>query len=123
MARRSRKLPLPARLAHMVIVSGARRGKRMLAARIAMVLTEPGLGGIVQRICAGRFARSKANAVSAPMGARKLADRIARCVAGDCSALTLNEDRAGRILAIAYPDRVAKARAGGLSLALMGVRN
>lgn len=105
-------LPLPARLAHMVI-SAARDGESLLAARIAMVLTEQGLGGrsadLRDRL--HRFASERGQRADA---ARALADRIARLAGGGRG--DVNEDQAGRILAIAYPDRVAKARQGGFSL-------
>ena len=106
------KLPLPARLAHMVITA-ARDGEALLAARIAMVLTEQGLGGrsadLRDRL--HRFASERGQRAD---GARGLADRIARLASGARGAA--NEDHAGRILAIAYPDRVAKVRQGGFSL-------
>ncbi|MBX3429120.1 MAG: ATP-dependent helicase HrpB [Hyphomonadaceae bacterium] len=106
------RLPVPARLAHMVIVA-AREGEASLAARIAMVLTEQGLGGrsadLRDRL--HRFASERGQRAD---GARALADRIARLAGG--ARGDANEDHAGRILAIAYPDRVAKVRQGGFSL-------
>ncbi|MEZ5972011.1 MAG: ATP-dependent helicase HrpB [Hyphomonadaceae bacterium] len=106
------RLPLPARLAHMVITA-AREGEASLAARIAMVLTEQGLGGrsadLRDRL--HRFASERGQRAD---GARALADRIARLAGG--ARGDANEDHAGRILAIAYPDRVAKVRQGGFSL-------
>ncbi|MBL8545288.1 MAG: ATP-dependent helicase HrpB [Hyphomonadaceae bacterium] len=107
------KLPLPARLAHMVITA-ARDGEALLAARIAMVLTEQGLGGrsadLRDRL--HKFASERGQRADS---ARGLADRIARLAGG--ARGEANEDHAGRILAIAYPDRVAKVRQGGFSLA------
>lgn len=107
------KLPLPARLAHMVI-SAARDGEALLAARIAMVLTEQGLGGrsadLRDRL--HQFAGERGQRADS---ARALADRIARLAGG--ARGDANEDHAGRVLAIAYPDRVAKVRQGGFSLA------
>ncbi|MGD9965604.1 MAG: ATP-dependent helicase HrpB [Hyphomonadaceae bacterium] len=106
------RLPLPARLAHMVIVA-ADHGEALLAARIAMVLTEQGLGGrsadLRERL--HMFAAERGQRAEA---ARGLADRIARMAGGAREAL--NEDDAGRVLAIAYPDRVAKTRQQGFSL-------
>lgn len=106
------KLPLPARLAHMV-VTAARDGEALLAARIAMVLTEQGLGGrsadLRDRL--HRFASERGQRAD---GARALADRLARIAGG--ARGKISEDHAGRILAIAYPDRVAKVRQGGFSL-------
>ncbi len=106
------RLPLPARLAHMVIVA-AREDEALLAARIAMVLTEQGLGGrsadLRERL--HRFATERGQRAEA---ARALADRIARQAGGERNAP--DEEQSGRILAIAYPDRVAKARQNGFGL-------
>ncbi|MEZ5958347.1 MAG: ATP-dependent helicase HrpB [Hyphomonadaceae bacterium] len=106
------KLPLPARLGHMVIVA-AQMDEAMLASRIAMVLTEQGLGGngidLRQRLM--WFDREGSPRSTS---ARALANRIMRMVGADISKM--DAERAGRILAIAYPDRVAKVRPGGCSL-------
>ncbi|MGD9980182.1 MAG: ATP-dependent helicase HrpB [Hyphomonadaceae bacterium] len=106
------RMPLPARLAHMVIVA-ARDSEALLAARVAMVLTEQGLGGrsadLRERL--HRFASERGQRAEA---ARALADRIARLAGGGRESV--NEDDAGRVLAIAYPDRVAKTRQQGFSL-------
>lgn len=116
------RLPLPARLAHMVITA-AREGEALLAARIAMVLTEQGLGGrsadLRERL--HRFASERGQRAER---ARALAERIARAALdrapsgahADLKVRGPDEENAGRILAIAYPDRVAKARLGGFSL-------
>ncbi|MGQ0532444.1 MAG: ATP-dependent helicase HrpB [Caulobacteraceae bacterium] len=107
------RLPLPARLAHMVIVA-AREDQALLAARIAMVLTEQGLGGRSEdlRDRLHRFAAQRGPRAEA---ARSLADRIARLAGGARSAV--DEEHAGTILAVAYPDRVAKVRQSGFRLA------
>ncbi len=103
------RLPLPARLAHMVIAAGE---YRLLAAHIGVVLTEQGLGGRsadlrerVHRFLSERGQRAEA--------ARGLAQRIARMAGGGAS---LDEDRAGSVLALAYPDRVARARGGSFTM-------
>lgn len=105
------KLPLPPRLAHMVI---AAKDERLLAARIAVLLTEQGLGGRsadlrerLHRFAGERGARAEA--------ARALADRIARTAGGGRGAV--DDERAGAVLALAYPDRVAKARGGAFTMA------
>jgi ATP-dependent helicase HrpB len=92
-------MPLPPRLAHMVLAAHA---DAPLAARIAVLLTEQGLGGRspdlrerLQRFSCERGQRADA--------ARNLARRLAK--GGD-----IDENRAGAVLALAYPDRVAKAR-------------
>jgi len=107
------RLPLPARLAHMVIVA-ARTDEALLAARVAMVLTEQGLGGRSSDL-RDRLHRFGSERGQRADGARGLADRIARAAGG--ARGKVHEDDAGRILALAYPDRVAKARQGGFSLA------
>jgi ATP-dependent helicase HrpB len=101
------ELPLPPRLAHMV-VQGARRGQADRAASIAALLTERGLGGndTDLRTRLERFLRD-----GAPRGrdARALAARWA------ASATRLVPRGAepvddGLLLAEAYPERLAKAR-------------
>lgn len=106
------RLPLPPRLAHMVIIA-AREGQARLAARIAVVLTEQGLGGrspdLRERL--HRFADERGQRGDA---ARSLADRIARNAGG--ARGEANEEEAGHILALAYPDRVAKSRGASFTM-------
>jgi ATP-dependent helicase HrpB len=102
------RLPLPPRLAHMVI-EAAETGEALLAARIAVLLTEQGLGGRDPdlRVRLHRFDAERGQRAQA---ARGLAERVARLAGGGRG--DVDEDRAGRVLALAFPDRVAKARAG-----------
>jgi ATP-dependent helicase HrpB len=106
------RLPLPPRLAHMVI-DAARNDEGLLAARIAMLLTEQGLGGrsadLRDRLL--RFGSERGQRAHA---ARGLADRIARHAGGVRD--DVDEERAGAVLALAYPDRVAKARGGAFTM-------
>ncbi len=106
------RLPLPPRLAHMTIAAAA-RGEALLAARIAMVVTEQGLGGrspdLRDRL--HRFANERGQRAEA---SRALAARIARLAGG--AHTDVNEDRAGAVLAIAYPDRVAKSRGASFTM-------
>jgi len=106
------KLPIPARLAHMVIVA-ARMDEAMLASRVAMLLTEQGLGGRSVDL-RSRLLMFDGEGGQRAMGARALANRIMRLAGADVSKM--HEDHVGRLLAIAYPDRVAKVRRGGCSL-------
>ncbi len=103
------RLPLAPRLAHMVVAS-ARECEGRLAARVALLLTEQGLGGrevdLSSRLIGFANARGQRD-----LAARKLADRIARA-AGDTTD-DVQEGRAGRALARAFPDRIAKARGAG----------
>jgi ATP-dependent helicase HrpB len=107
------RLPLPPRLAHMVI-DAAPQGEALLAARIAMLLTEQGLGGrtIDLRERLHRFAGERGQRAEA---ARRLAERIAKAAGGALG--DADEDQAGRVLALAFPDRVAKARGDGFVMA------
>ncbi len=108
------RLPLSPRLAHMVIAA-AKDGEGLLAARIAMVLTEQGLGGRDNDLRA-RLHRFDGERGQRADAARKLAERIAER-AGDRTRGPANEDRAGPVLALAFPDRIAKARGGGFVMA------
>lgn len=102
------RLPLSPRLAHMVIKAG-QHGR--LAARLALLLSEQGLGGrspdLRERL--HRFASERGQRAEA---ARALADRIAR-QAGCAAQLETDDAELGPLLALAYPDRVAKARGDG----------
>jgi ATP-dependent helicase HrpB len=112
--RRLRELPLPPRLARMV-VDAAAAGEAELAAEIAVLLTERGLGGndvdLGHRLDALRRDRSqRANE------ARRMARRWAETVESDRSQARGGENRdaaAGALLALAYPDRIAKTRGAG----------
>ncbi len=101
------RLPLPPRLAHMVLAAA---GEGLLAARIAVLITEQGLGGRDPDLRARlhRFAGERGPRAEA---ARALAERIARHAGGVRG--DVNEERAGPLLALAFPDRVAKAQGGG----------
>ncbi|MHB2267174.1 ATP-dependent helicase HrpB [Aliihoeflea sp. PC F10.4] len=96
-----RKLALPVRLAHMVAEAPDSR----LAARLAVLLTERGLGGtsIDLETRLRRFAGEKGQRADA---ARDLAKRLA----GQAGASNHGTASAGSTLLLAYPDRVAKAR-------------
>ena len=103
-----RALPLPPRLARMLVDAG-RRGQSMIAADIAALITERGLGGdgtnLVHRVETFRRDRSR-RAEDMRRLARGWAD-AAGGRGGDNEAA-----QAGKVLALAYPDRVAKARGG-----------
>ena len=100
-----RALALPPRLARMIVDAG-RLGSGAEAAEIAAVLTERGLGGdgadLDRRLEGFRRDRSqRANA------ARQMAQRWSS------SASTSEPLSTGAILALAFPDRVAKNRGNG----------
>jgi len=108
--RRLRALPLPPRLARM-IVDAARLGAGATAAEIAAILTERGLGGDSVDLNArlDNFRRDRTPRASA---ARQLAQRWATQTSSP-SPQGEGEPTTGAILALAYPDRVAKNRGNG----------
>ncbi len=100
-----RRLPLPPRLARMV-VDAAREGDGQRAADIAAILSERGLGGdgvdLTHRLEQFRRDRSRRGE-----DARRMAKRWAEEAGEGKGAAELS---IGAILALAYPDRVAKNR-------------
>ncbi|MDB5601535.1 MAG: ATP-dependent helicase HrpB [Xanthobacteraceae bacterium] len=112
-----RRLPLPPRLARMV-TQAAETGAGALAANIAVVLTERGLGGndvdLTHRLDELRRDRSSRGGE-----ARAMAGRWAG-IAGGKSDTSTEAPSVGEILALAYPDRVAKNRGTGAFLLANG---
>ena len=106
--RELRALPLPPRLARMV-VDAAAEGAGELAAAIAAVLTERGLGGddLDLRHRLDQFRRDRSRRAE---DARAMVKRWADTVGGKGAA---DEQSPGSLLALAYPDRIAKNRGGG----------
>ena len=106
--RRLRQLPLPSRLARMV-VDAAAEGSGALAAAIAAVLTERGLGGddpdLRHRL--DQFRRDRSRRAD---DARAMLKRWADAVGGKERG---GDHSPGSLLALAYPDRIAKSRGGG----------
>ncbi len=102
-----RRLPLPPRLARMV-VDAAREGAGALAADIAAVLTERGLGGddvdLTHRVESFRRDRSRRGSDARAM-AKRWNELAGGGEGGDLSV--------GAILSLAYPDRIAKSRGNG----------
>ena len=109
-----RGLPLPPRLARMVVVASA-EGAGRLAAETALVVTERGLGGddvdLRHRLDGLRRDRSRR-----AEDARGMATRWAELVASDASPSAAS---IGSILALAYPDRIAKNRGGATGAFLL----
>jgi ATP-dependent helicase HrpB len=108
------ELPLPPRLAHMVL-AGASQGAGRRAARIAVLLTERGLGG------RGADLSSRLDGFARDRGPRArdaaaLADRWARAAGHKGEDAAIDD---GLLLAEAFPERIAKARgaAGAYQLA------
>jgi ATP-dependent helicase HrpB len=116
--RHLRRLPLPPRLARMV-VDAAARGEALLAAEIAAIIGERGLGGdgvdLRERVAALRRDRS-------PRGrdARGMAERWAKIASQPSRAhKDSGELSAGALLALAYPERIAKSRGGAVGAFLL----
>jgi len=118
--RRLRELPLPPRLARLV-VDAAAAGEAGRAAEIAVVLTERALGGndidLGHRLDALRRDRSKRANDARAMVRRwsEIAKGNSSPVARQCGEQARGgEDLSvGALLALAYPDRVAKNRGAG----------
>jgi ATP-dependent helicase HrpB len=97
-------MPLPPRLAHMVL-RAAEHGQALRAARIAALVTERSLGGREAHLTHRLEAFDRDSSPRA-RDARALADRWIRGTrAGKGAPLS-----DGQMLALAYPERVAKAR-------------
>src|SRR5712675_2768405 len=109
-----RSLPLPPRLARMVVAAAA-EGAGRLAAETALVVTERGLGGddvdLRHRLDSLRRDRSRR-----AEDARGMAARWAELVASGASPSTPS---LGSVLALAFPDRVAKNRGGATGAFLL----
>ena len=103
-----RRLPLPPRLAAMLL-EAAGRGAAGDAADIAVVLVERGLGGestdIAHRV--DQFRRDRSRRAE---DARRLAAGWAREAEALAPRAVRGEASTGLLLALAYPDRVAQAR-------------
>jgi len=98
-------MPLPPRIAHMVVRAAA-SGQALRGAQVAALLTEQGLGGRdldlrrrLENLGRDRSPRAR--------DAQALADRWARAAGKPSGATPLDE---GLMLAEAYPERVARAR-------------
>ena len=108
-----RALALPPRLARM-IVDSHRLGAGRAAADIAAVLTERGLGGdhVDLDVRLDGFRRDRSQRAEAARGqAQRWASQVA---ADDKAGVTRNDNPSnGVMLALAFPDRVAKNRGNG----------
>lgn len=105
MGKRLRALPLPPRLARMVL-GAAQEGLAAPAAEIAAILVERGLGGDGTDLDE-RATRFRGDRSPRARDMRGLAAGWARSAGGGAAGQT---PRAGPLLALAFPDRIAKAR-------------
>jgi ATP-dependent helicase HrpB len=103
-----RALPLHPRLAHMLHRAAA-DGRAGLAAEIAVLLAERGLGGPDVDL-RDRVRRFRAERGGRADDARRLAARFVTSVGG--KAGDPDVEAAGAVLAVAYPERLAQARGG-----------
>jgi ATP-dependent helicase HrpB len=115
------RLPLPPRLARMV-VEGASAGEGLLAGEIAAVVSERGLGGddvdLTLRLDAWRRDRSQR-----ATEAREMARRWATAVPTPAREAGMGQGLSpGALLALAYPDRIARNRGGGSAFLLANGR-
>jgi ATP-dependent helicase HrpB len=119
--KRLRELPLPPRLARMVLEAGSDHAAHT-AARTAMVITERGLGGndVDLRHRLDSFAHDRSQRAS---GARKIARNWALIAGSPAepnrqsatphpSRIEEPDEEPGALLALAYPERIAKNRGG-----------
>ena len=106
-----RRLPLPPRLARMVVDAGA-EGAALPAAEIATLIGERGLGGddadLRERLNGLRRDRSPR-----ARDARAMAQRWAEVASAPSPQGGGEEISVGALLALAYPERIAKKRGSG----------
>ena len=109
--RHLRRLPLPPRLARMV-VDAAREGAPLVAAEIAAIIGERGLGGddvdLRARLDALHRDRSRRG-----RDARAMAERWAEIATTGPGPKDDTEISVGVLIALAYPERIAKNCGGG----------
>lgn len=107
-----RALPLPPRLACMVLTA-ASQGDAERAARLAVLLTERGLGGDNADL-ADRYDRFQRDQSQRAINAKRLAANWARQAQASAKDLAFNLSQAtlsdGALIALAFPDRLAKSR-------------
>lgn len=106
--RRLRALPLPPRLARMLLAS-VEKGAHARAALIAAVLVERGIGGNDPDLTARleSFARDRSRRAE---DLRRLAGSWAKTAAQGAPQLPDDGTSVAGLLALAFPDRIAKAR-------------
>ena len=106
--RRLTRIPLAPRLAHMV-AAASDAGDAVLGARMAAILSEPGLGGTDTDL-RDRLRGLERDRSQRARDALKLADRWATAAGGGQKTAGRDEAAIGALLAEAFPERVARAR-------------
>nr|WP_218845605.1 ATP-dependent helicase HrpB [Sphingomonas melonis] len=115
--RRIAAMPMPPRLAHMLLRAGE-MGQGRIAAEVAVLLSERGLGGTDPDLDS-RLRRWRGERGTKAQAARKLAERWAGLVGSDGGSAEGVEVP----IALAFPDRIARARdASGEHWASVGGR-
>lgn len=107
-----RRLPLTPRLATLVL-EGSRRGAGEEAARLAALLGERGVGGNSADL-AERLSRLPGDRSPRARAVLDMASRWRKQVGGEATTADLAEASAGALLALAFPDRIAKSRGNGV---------
>lgn len=102
------RMPLAPRLAHMITIS-ADLGDGLKGARIAALLSEPGLGGSDVDID-DRLHKFDHDPSPRARDARQLADRWSRLARARQEPGRSRAADAGQLIAAAFPERIAKAR-------------
>lgn len=102
--RKLAQMPLGPRLGHLVLTA-AEAGDALTGARIAALLSEPGLGGTATDL-SERLAALERDRSPRARDALKLADRWARLAGGGSDGSA----DPGALIAAAFPERVARAR-------------
>jgi ATP-dependent helicase HrpB len=102
------RLALPPRLASMMVAAAA-EGEALAAAEVAVLLVERGLGGDAPDLAArlDRFRRDRSPRAD---DARRLAQTFARTASAAKRAQPSVSSDCGKLVARAFPDRIAKAR-------------
>ncbi|HEY7244340.1 MAG TPA: ATP-dependent helicase HrpB [Xanthobacteraceae bacterium] len=115
-----RRLPLPPRLARMVL-RGASMNAAELATEIALILTEPGLGGkeieLAERLEGLRQDQSERSRAGRAIARRwaRLARSLSPFPPGSAAMMAGKQEALspGALVALAYPDRIARNRGEG----------
>lgn len=118
-------LPMPPRLAHMLLRAGG-LGLSVVAAEVAVLLSERGLGGNDPDLEL-RLRRWRSDGSPKARSARQLAERwsrdVPRASAGGATSLSPSARGAEVAVALAFPDRIARRRdASGERWATVGGR-
>lgn len=103
--RRIATMPMPPRLAHMLLRAGE-MGQGRIAAEVAVLLSERGLGGTDPDLDT-RMRRWRSERGTKAVAARRLAERWATLAGGGTGE---GDDGVEVPIALAFPDRIARAR-------------